>query len=356
MKNRVKYCDVLRFFAILSVIMIHVVADFRDEALVVSKPFYIFLTTLDSFTRLGVPLFFMISGAFMLASKKEETYSEFFKKRVLKLMIPFFSVSVLYYLHDNILNGTDMSIPNFINAFSTNMIKYHLWFMYDMIGIYLLIPFLKKLVQALSEKELLTLIFVIFIGGNCISFINTFTFNLFDISFLTNFMFPNFVKYINYLFLGYYLYHYHKPNVYDKKIYIIASIALLLMPICDYITTNTLRHDQVLVAGSLLPFLVSLAFFIFVKNNYSSFHIPDRIENFCNCYAGLVFYIYMLHVLILEILKRNLLPVISIKTAFSKLIIIIILFLLTTVISFIVSYLIEYIVQLFHKIGRKQNL
>lgn len=349
MKTRVKYCDILRFFSILSVIMIHVLADFRDEALMISKPFYFFLTLLDSFTRMGVPIFFMISGAFMLANHKEESYKEFLKRRVLKLAIPFFIISILYYIYNSMINGTQMGFFDFVNAFSTNMIKYHLWFMYDMIGIYLLIPFLKKLVQALSKKELLNLIMIILIFGNGISFINCFTSYLFKVSFFTSLMFPNFIKYINYLFLGYYLYHYHKPNPFDKKIYFAGILSILLMPVCDFIITDTLRNDTVLVAGSLLPFLASTALFIFVKNDYKKLRIPVCIENFCVRYANLVFYIYMLHVLVLETVKRKLYVYVSPSTAISKLVIIGILFILTTIITFLLSYGVKFIIRLIRK-------
>lgn len=349
MKKRVSYCDLLRFFAILSVIMIHVLADFRDEALLNSKPFYVFLTLLDSFTRMGVPIFFMISGIFLLKNQNKEDYKTFFVKRVLKLFIPFFIISIIYYMNDSIVNGSSISIIGFINAFSTNSIKYHLWFMYDIIGIYLLMPFLRKLVNALTKKELLNLIVVIFIMGNCISFVNNLTFNLFNVSLLSSFMFPNLIKYINYLFLGYYLYYYHQPSSLDKKIYIVGIGSILLMPFMDYIITDTLRNDLFLVSGSVLPFLSSLSLFIFVKDNYQKLRIPSWLEDFFGRNADIVFYIYMLHVLVLETIKRNLLRFITPVNALTKLGFISILFVLTVVITFIISYLINLVISFIRK-------
>jgi len=96
MKERVKYCDFLRFVAIVSVLLIHVFADFRDGYLLTNRTYYFLLTFVDGFTRTGVPLFFMLTGIFMFRSKKEESYSDFIKKRLSKLLIPFLIISIFY--------------------------------------------------------------------------------------------------------------------------------------------------------------------------------------------------------------------------------------------------------------------
>ena len=164
-KERVKYCDALRFWAIVSVILIHIFADFRDSYLVQDRLCYFIVTFFDSITRMGVPIFFMLTGIFMLGSNKEESYTQFLKKRVSKLFIPFFLISIVYYIYEGFKNNTSLSILSFLNVFTSNQIKYHFWFMYSIILIYLVLPFVKKLVQDLSKKELRTLIFVIFSGN-----------------------------------------------------------------------------------------------------------------------------------------------------------------------------------------------
>lgn len=39
--------------------------------------------------------------------------------------------------------------------------KYHLWFFYQIMAIYLLLPFLKRITDGLSPRQLLWLIFII---------------------------------------------------------------------------------------------------------------------------------------------------------------------------------------------------
>lgn len=349
MKKRVVYCDVLRFFAILSVIMIHVMGFARDIFIHNDRLAYFAFTAIDSFTRAGVPIFFMISGIFMLSGKGEENYWTFFKKRVVSLFIPFFIISILYYLYYNHLNGMPIDILDFINLFSTAMVKYHLWFMYDILAIYLLIPFFRKMVKALSDKELLSMIIVIFIFGNCLNFINTLTESYFHFSFMKNFIMPNTIIYSNYLFLGYYLFHIHKKSKYDNGIYLLGIISLMLMPFIDSTIAIEYRDDFVLVARSMLPFIMSTALFIFVKYHYDKLHIPKFIENFCTKNVSIVFYVYMLHVFVLDIVRDHLLDYISPIGKFKTLIFSGILFILTSVITIVISYILNKLITFIKK-------
>ena len=94
MKKRVEYIDFIRMFAILSVIAIHVNAITRDALIVTNKIYYFFFTFLDSLTRAGVPLFLMLTGYFVLSSKKEESYKLFIKNKM-----PFCNFSFTKYFY-----------------------------------------------------------------------------------------------------------------------------------------------------------------------------------------------------------------------------------------------------------------
>lgn len=63
-KNRIFYLDILRVIACLSVIMIHSSAEYVTNDI---GSFNFWIGNLfDSLTRIGVPIFVMISGALML--------------------------------------------------------------------------------------------------------------------------------------------------------------------------------------------------------------------------------------------------------------------------------------------------
>ena len=342
MKKRNTYCDALRFIAIVSVVAIHVFADFRDTYLHNNRLYYGILTFFDSITRTGVPLFFMMTGIFMLNSNKEKTLSEFYKKRLPKLIIPFILFSVIYYVFEQYKISQNISLIRFIIKFTNNQIKYHLWFMYPMIIIYLFIPFLRKFIKNLNRKYLKTLIGIIFILGNVFLTINICSIKL-NHTILSSLVLPNMSIYMNYLFLGYYLNKYNIKKKERKIIYILGIISTLLMPIVDnYFISEKGRDDFFLNSTSLFPVMQSAAISLLFKYNYEKLKIKDSLNLFFQKTANIAFYIYLSHVLVMEILKiciikrsffKNNLPSLTIYN--------IIIFILTFLISYIVSIYFE---------------
>ena len=154
-KERLQYCDAHKTISIFLIVAIHVLAFFRDTYVSTNRLYYTLITFVDALTRVGVPIFFMITGTFMLSKKREEKYSTYLLKRLPKLVIPFFLISIIYYLYENNKNGMTGSLLNFLQVFtSSGGVKYHFWFMYIIIMIYIFIPFLRVLVQNLKKKEL----------------------------------------------------------------------------------------------------------------------------------------------------------------------------------------------------------
>ena len=340
MRTRVKYCDALRFIAIASVILIHVLADFRDYYLINYKPNYFILTCLDTFTRMGVPLFLMFTGIFMLNDKKKYTYKEFIKKRMPKLIMPFIIISFIYYVYEMFKIKGHISIINFISLFTTNGIKYHFWYMYTIICIYLLIPYLKPFIQKLTKKDIERLILINFLMGNTLLTLMH-LFSIINISMFSAFYFPNLITYINYLFLGYYLYKYKLNKKIIPILYKLTFISIILMTILDYIMTKEVRTDSFLTATSIFPFIITTYFFIFIKDNYDKLKINQKIETFFTKSASLTFYIYMFHVIVMELIKKVMMRIFVPTRFLENIIFIIIEYILTFVFSYFISIIFD---------------
>ena len=140
------HLDLLRAIACLSVVMIHVSAEYvvRGSA---GADFWLG-NLLDSLSRAGVPLFVMISGALML----DENY-EFTKKKWLGhvgRMTAFYAVwSTVYCFIFRILpllqRGEKVRLPGTITQILSG--HYHLWFVPMIIGVYLVLPLLRLWVK-----------------------------------------------------------------------------------------------------------------------------------------------------------------------------------------------------------------
>lgn len=107
----------------------------------------------NSISRISVPLFIMISGYLLLPMKQKTT--EFFKRRFTRILFPFIVWSVVYTVYFTI--NADGLIGEWLRRVSLIPFTYqaeHLWYVYMLIGLYLLIPIITPWLQAVSKREL----------------------------------------------------------------------------------------------------------------------------------------------------------------------------------------------------------
>lgn len=116
-------------------------------------------------TEVAVPLFFMISGATILNSKKTTSIEYLFKHRLPRVLVPFIIWSVITAYVARQIDGT-YTYHGFIQSVLS---MYHqpviiaYWFIYPLISMYLLSPLLKAMVNNLSSNGLNYLLILWFI-------------------------------------------------------------------------------------------------------------------------------------------------------------------------------------------------
>ncbi len=112
----------------------------------------------DSFSRIGVALFLMITGASLL--HKVEPILEFARKRLLRIVPPLIAWS-LFYLWWRSIN--DIETSNWLILIASGPVMYHLWFLYAIIGLYALLPLLRRFYQTSTPSERLWVLIVWFV-------------------------------------------------------------------------------------------------------------------------------------------------------------------------------------------------
>ena len=336
-KKRELYSDILKIIAIFLVVVIHAIAAYRDKYFYTNVKYYTLLTFIDSFTRIAVPIFFMITGTFML-SKTTEKYSTYLKKRIPKLLIPFFLISIFYYVYECNRVGNPIKVIDFIMGFLNNGIKYHFWFMYAIIIIYLLIPYLQVLVQNLNRKKIFSLILLLFIFTNVLNTIYLLT-NRYDYGMFKSFTLPSLFAYINCLFIGHYLHTYEIDKKKKIVLFILSIMCICMMPIADHFFVNGYRNDEMLIVTSIFPIIPAVFTYLFAKEHFK-FKKENIFTKLILNISPCIFYIYMIHVYIIEKFEKDLSKYWthhSFKGNILRLIIV-------TVVSFIVSLLISYLI------------
>ncbi|MHA0919086.1 acyltransferase [Enterobacter cloacae] len=156
MQSRNDTADFIRVLAVFSVVLLHTV----------SSPFKIWgdhwmqFNIVMSATRWCVPVLFMLSGALLL--RKEEPLRAFFYKRSSKIIIPLIFWSYIYIIFARNFHHLDPTHANpnvYVEPWL--LFKYpayfHLWFLYAIIGVYLMTPVL-RLIAKNSQVTLYTLV------------------------------------------------------------------------------------------------------------------------------------------------------------------------------------------------------
>jgi surface polysaccharide O-acyltransferase-like enzyme len=157
-------------------------------------------TVYQSLVLMGVPLFVMLSGALLLQpSKVNEPIRVFLKKRLSRIGIAFLFWSIIYFAWDNLVNHTVLTVNYVIQKFLSGGAYYQFWFIYLIMGLYLITPILRILVAYADRKILRYLIALWFIAVGVIPLFHLITgFGVDDSLFVLG-------GYIGYFILGFYL-------------------------------------------------------------------------------------------------------------------------------------------------------
>lgn len=283
---RIYYLDALKVIAIFAVVLIHsastpLYTTTPDDAL------FVYANFLDSISRFCVPLFFMASGAAILSRDYE--ISEFYKKRLTKI-IPVLVFWALVYLAFRVfVKGEYIAPLDALKAFFDGHVYYHLWFLYVIVILYLLSPFMRRLVVSLSREEALMLFGVWLLVAVLLPHVESVSGLRFG------FVYRELGAYSGYFVLGYYLSRLEfKRPLASLGIFVAASLAIF------YLTGLVSEAKGELVGtfydySSPLVFLQGVSMFLLFKSfeNAKSFEYLAKL-------APLVFGVYLLHPMILE--------------------------------------------------------
>ena len=138
---RIPYLDALRCLAILLVIALHVTAPIMVSPTLAQTNTWLACMVLDPLVRVGVPLFLMISGCLMLDDPRSREITPFYKKQLPKLLIPLVVWNGIYFAVAVLTGSQPLSLSVFLQLLLGQGVKYHMWYIYMLLGIYLICPF-----------------------------------------------------------------------------------------------------------------------------------------------------------------------------------------------------------------------
>lgn len=309
MNKRENNYDLLRVICTVAIITIHVSSMYK-KAITDEDIFgeiyttHMMITLLyNTLSRFAVPCFVMLSGAFALADEKNMDYKYFYRKTIKKIYIPVLIFSVFYFCFS--LAGVvalvvlqERETTLLLLPFK-NIIKgepyYHMWYLYMMAGVYLMVPILQKYKNEL-KKETFNRVAWIFLGIACLS--------LWTSTHELNWDIGVCACYLGYFMIGYVIRvgtMDYKNNRKGLELIVAGFIIELLVTFLQYkyslqgISENDMKYGLIVPQN---PLIVISSVFIF--SGFSKIHIKKDFGKL----SGNTFYIYLFHGAVWEILSR----------------------------------------------------
>ncbi len=176
-KHNIGWIDVLRIAACFMVVFAHCcdpfVAQFDNNR-------EMFLTGVfaGSLTRPCVPLFVMMTAVLLLPIKNEESAASFYKKRIGRIAIPlvFWSIALpvltyIYFAHINpetqnmqlsadAYTAASLTDKLYTFIFNFNFDTTPLWYLYMLIGLYIIMPIVGSWLQQATKKDIRTVLYI----------------------------------------------------------------------------------------------------------------------------------------------------------------------------------------------------
>jgi surface polysaccharide O-acyltransferase-like enzyme len=294
--NRDHLFDVLRIVAAFDVILLHVAAPVLTSA--PNSLNWWVGNVVCSYSRWNIPIFVMISGALILNNKYEST-ADFYRKRLKRILIPIVFWSV-FYIFWRIFKGQQLNARLILLIISKGQPYGHMWFLYMILGLYLLTPIMRAFVKIADLKLLIFAIFSFYTFGYIQSLSDIYRgFNGQPFTTLS-------IKSIPWFLMGFYLFQTEQKIFNNNKPFFWGGI-FLLSGLAISLFTGLLFHYWGKTSLNLLNILsplkmfmtISLAVFVkklFTESNYRYTRLLERI-------SSLTLGIYLIHPIWIETLS-----------------------------------------------------
>lgn len=277
-KKRNSAIELLRIIAMIMIVAHHFAVHGKFQVENTTFINNIWLEFLSSGGKIGVNLFIMISGYFLIDSKSVNI------KKVLKLLLQMLFYSLIILIIFGGFNGVTFSIGDLFN----HVLAYPIWwFAKAYLVLYLIHPYINKFLNILQKKEYQRLIIFSTILWSVIPTLTTIPFDS-----------GSLIWFIYIYSLGFYLKKYPiKFNLSPKK-YIFISIILFILTFMLVIVFKIIGTRISLVSkysGSLFNIdkITTLLISLFLFMGFSSLRI--KYNKFINIVSSSTFGIYLLH-------------------------------------------------------------
>lgn len=286
-RERVLWLDAVKVLACLMVVLMHspMPSDLHNG---------LFLSIISYSTSPCIGLFFMVSGALLLPVK--ENSLKFLTRRLGKIVVPTVMWSIVYLVvaileHEEIAVGRALiSIP-----FSSS-IEGVLWFMYTLIGLYLVAPIISPWLERLTEREA-----TFYLALAALTFCLPYVALVSDVNTSQTGIFYYLSGYVVYFYLGWYMIRF--PHRLSLRWLVPMALVALALPVLVKLAGWVVDFYSLFWYLSL-PVMVLCAFifrlFSMIQNTCLLNVVCVGARNLLIEVSNLSFGIYLIHILVMR--------------------------------------------------------
>lgn len=293
-RSDIVWIDNARAISCILVIVTHVLGPWIYQLQQLDNINQFFLLFFFTISKLCTPTFLMISGSLLIQKEYKDLNPH--KKRTKRLVNTFMIWSLVYLIFYTLLNvsrGSHYTASTYFYFVKDSMLygsAYHLWFMYLIIGLYLFMPAISKIVKRISTFQ-----FILFFILWTVSLIYI---QYSELNSLLHLLLST-IGYIGYLLIGYIINKY-KINEririrYASIIFIIGIITTLYLAYSQLNFTKNIQANTFHRLNLNIAF-VSIGFFMMIKS--FMFKHPLFIKISKNSFG--IYYIHLFAIMFLN--------------------------------------------------------
>jgi surface polysaccharide O-acyltransferase-like enzyme len=312
MRNKKKlYLEYLRAFAILAVVTVHAISR-SIRPIDSGEISYRIGRALVVAGQWAVPIFIMISGSVFLSLDRDVPISKIYGKYLPRMAAAYLFWSFIYTMVFSTMRYYNiLSIAAVWNTLTGTLAggSAHLWYMWLILGLYMLTPILRSCVMNASPGLMRYWMVISFLFVSCAPLLR----NISGIEevFGENLTILNsafFGGYVFYFVLGHYLDSVKLDSRTRGLLYILGFVGALVASCAAFFYTDEKSGFAVALWDNLSPYIVfsSAALFVAVK-----YHSPEKPMHAVLYLADHSFGIYLTHNLFLDSLGRGLIALLS---------------------------------------------
>lgn len=301
--------DFLRVIGAFAVVWLHVSGDVLvDTSRGFDVAWWVGNLT-NAMSRWGVPIFVMVSGALFLSKPIEESPLEFYKRKMIRLAIPiviwtsFFMLLTLRALmkHGGVLDGKDVVI-SIMKGLPIG--GFHLWYLYMCVGLYLLAPLVRFVLDGIPQKWKVPLIVVTFFIASLESTISLSSIGTGTASTFLSLCLP----YLPYFAMGFLLREHTDEQRHHFWVLLLVAVAsgVLIAVLTAGLFPWLGKRSWMMLNGGLSPFVIVMALCVYRAvividwPRLSCKFIRDLVKHIAPFTLG----IYVMHPFFLMVLSR----------------------------------------------------